>query len=109
MLYELRIYDVVPGRLHALLDRFEHHTIGFFNKHGMRVPDFWVDADASKNRLYYILEHPNMASRERNFQAFMADLEWQAIVEKTETNGPLHEKIEVIYMNNAPFSHSDKG
>ncbi|SFD76287.1 NIPSNAP protein [Paenibacillus catalpae] len=103
MLYELRIYDVVPGQMQTLLDRFQYNTIRLFTEHDMKVTEFWVDADDSKNRLYYILEHPDMASRERNFQAFLGDPEWLALVEKTEANGPLYEKIEVIYMNKAPF------
>ncbi|MCM3628337.1 NIPSNAP family protein [Paenibacillus glycanilyticus] len=103
MLYELRIYDVVPGQMQALLDRFQYHTIRLFAEHDMKITDFWVDADESANRLYYIVEHRDLASRESNFKHFMEDPEWLALVEKTEANGPLHEKIEVIYLNKAPF------
>ncbi|MDD9268329.1 NIPSNAP family protein [Paenibacillus sp. GCM10023248] len=103
MLYELRIYDVVPGRMQDLLDRFSHHTLDLFKKHHMKVTNFWVDADESRNKLYYVFEHENRASRERNFQAFLEDREWLDLEERTERNGPFYEKIEVIYMNNAPF------
>ncbi|MDQ0885692.1 hypothetical protein QFZ81_000780 [Paenibacillus sp. V4I9] len=36
MLYELRIYQVVPGRMQAILDRFRDDTIRIFAKHDMR-------------------------------------------------------------------------
>ncbi|WP_219834211.1 NIPSNAP family protein [Paenibacillus sp. R14(2021)] len=103
MLYELRIYQVAPGRLQAILDRFNEDTIDLFAKHNMKVTNFWVDADESKDRLYYVLEHPDMAARERNFEAFMADPEWHKVIERTEQDGQLHESIEVVYMNKAAF------
>ena len=34
MLYELRIYDCCPGRLPALLDRFNTITLGIWERHG---------------------------------------------------------------------------
>ncbi|WP_373228736.1 NIPSNAP family protein [Cohnella sp.] len=103
MLYELRIYQVIPGRMQALLDRFRDDTIRIFAKHSMRVTNFWEDADESKNRLYYVLEHQDAASRERNYKAFREDPEWLELRGRTEENGPLHEKVDIIYMNQVPF------
>ncbi|MBW0107628.1 NIPSNAP family protein, partial [Pseudonocardia sp. KRD-182] len=34
MLFELREYTVVPGRLPTLIARFNDHTLGLFDKHG---------------------------------------------------------------------------
>jgi hypothetical protein len=42
----------------------------------MKVTNFWLDEDGSKDRLYYVLEHQDAASREWNFQAFQEDQEW---------------------------------
>lgn len=103
MLYELRIYNVTPGRMEAILNRFRDHTISLFAKHGMQVVEFWVDADDDNNRLYYVLEHPDKTARERNFEAFSTDPEWLALKERTEQDGSLYQNIEVIYMNQAPF------
>jgi NIPSNAP len=36
MIYELRIYQCVPGRLPVLLKRFEDHTLKIWEKHGIR-------------------------------------------------------------------------
>ncbi|MFC4807698.1 NIPSNAP family protein [Paenibacillus sp. GCM10023250] len=103
MLYELRIYTIPEGRMQAMLDRFRDDTIRIFAKHGMNVTEFWVDADASKNRLYYILEHRDAEARERNFEAFMKDPEWLDVRERTERDGPLYEAIDIVYMRKAPF------
>ncbi|MDQ0878440.1 hypothetical protein QFZ77_007099 [Paenibacillus sp. V4I3] len=107
MLYELRIYQVVPGRMQAILNRFRDDTIRIFAKHDIKVTNFWVDVDESKDRLYYVLEHLDAASRERNFQAFLEDSEWLELKDRTEQNGPLHEKIDIVYMKNAPFFQMD--
>ncbi|MED1792108.1 NIPSNAP family protein [Brevibacillus nitrificans] len=103
MLYELRIYDVVPGRMQALLDRFQNDAISIFERHGMKVTNFWVDADESKNRLYYVLEHPNLEIRNQNYDRFRNDPEWIEIRRVTEIEGPLVAKQESIFMKNASF------
>jgi hypothetical protein len=36
MIYEMRSYEVVPGRLADLNARFARHTLGFFEKHGVQ-------------------------------------------------------------------------
>ncbi|KQX68156.1 NIPSNAP family protein [Paenibacillus sp. Root444D2] len=107
MLYELRIYQVVPGRMQAILNRFRDDTIRIFAKHDMKVTNFWIDADESKDRLYYVLEHQDAASREQNFQAFLDDSEWMELKERTEQNGPLHEKIDIVYMKKSSFFQID--
>jgi hypothetical protein len=42
MIYELRIYHAVPGRLPALLSRFQDHTLPLWEKHGIRQAGFWT-------------------------------------------------------------------
>ncbi|MBO7742784.1 NIPSNAP family protein [Paenibacillus sp. MWE-103] len=103
MLYELRIYTIPPGRMQAMLNRFRDDTIRIFARYDMKVTEFWVDADESKNRLYYVLEHRDAEARERNFEAFMNDPEWLAVRAKTEQDGPLYEHIDIVYMHKAPF------
>ena len=36
MIYEMRVYRCVPGRLPALLKRFEMITLGLWERHGIR-------------------------------------------------------------------------
>ena len=40
MIYELRTYEVVPGRMPALHKRFAETTLGLFAKHGIKVVGF---------------------------------------------------------------------
>ena len=36
MIYEYRVYRCLPGRLPALLKRFENHTIKIWERHGIK-------------------------------------------------------------------------
>ena len=36
MIYEQRIYSCIPGRLPALLKRFEEQTLKVWDKHGIK-------------------------------------------------------------------------
>ena len=44
MIYELRVYRCLPGRLPALLKRFETATLRIWDKHGIRQAGFWTTA-----------------------------------------------------------------
>jgi NIPSNAP len=51
MIYELRIYDILPGRLAAITNRFAYTTSRFFAKHGIQVVGYWEDPVGTSNRL----------------------------------------------------------
>ena len=55
MIYELRIYDAIPGKLPALNERFQKITGGYFEKHGIKQIAYWTDMIGTSNRLTYIV------------------------------------------------------
>ena len=90
MLYELRIYHCLPGKLPALLRRFETATVALFEKHGMRQVGYWTVAiGESSADLHYMLAWESMAERDQKFGAFAADPEWIAARTKSEEGGAL--------------------
>jgi hypothetical protein len=65
MIYELRIYQCIPGRLPALLKRFEDHTLKLWDKHGIRQAGFWtVLVGDGNNDLHYLLAWESLAERD---------------------------------------------
>ena len=57
MIHELRIYHCVPGRLPALLNRFDTITLKLWEKHEIRQAGFWTMLVGDSNQdLYYMLE-----------------------------------------------------
>ena len=57
MIYELRIYHCVAGRLPALLKRFETTTLELWQRHGIRQAGFWtvLVGDGGNQDLHYLL------------------------------------------------------
>jgi hypothetical protein len=77
MIHELRVFHCVPGRLPALLKRFENDTLRLFEKHGIKQLGFWTVAiGESNNDLFLILQWESLAEREQKFGAFLKDPEW---------------------------------
>ena len=42
MIYEMRVYRVLPGRMPAMLARFEKTTLALFDRHGIRQAGFFT-------------------------------------------------------------------
>jgi hypothetical protein len=90
MLYEMRVYHCLPGKLPALLQRFETITLKIWDRFGIRQAGFWTTAIGENNQqLIYLLAWESLAEREQKWTAFMNDPEWQAKRAETEANGPL--------------------
>ena len=90
MIYELRIYRTLPGRLPNLLARFQNHTLRIWEKHGIRQAGFWTTLiGESNNELTYLLAWESLAERETKWAAFMADPEWIAARNESEKDGPI--------------------
>jgi hypothetical protein len=90
MLYELRIYHCVPGRLPALLNRFDTVTLKLWEKHGIRQAGFWTTLLGKSNmELTYMLAWESLAEREKKWNAFMADPEWISKRAESEEDGPI--------------------
>ena len=105
MLYELRTYHAVPGKLGALNDRFERHTLGFFARHDIHAVGFWTTYIGADNQvLIYLLQWPDLATREARWNAFMADSEWLAAKADTERDGPIVARVENSILTPAAYS-----
>jgi hypothetical protein len=105
MIYELRVYHCLPGRLPALLKRFETVTLALWDKHGFRQSGFWTVVVGNSNHdLYYFLKWDSLAEREKKFAAFQADPEWIAKRDESERDGPMVSSITNTILQPTPFS-----
>jgi hypothetical protein len=74
MIYEMRVYRTVPGRLPALLKRFENVTLKLWDKYGIKQAGFFTTLIGDSNQeLTYFLAWESLADREKKWNAFMAD------------------------------------
>ena len=105
MIYELRVYRCVPGRLPALLRRFEDHTLKIWDKHGIRQAGFWtVLIGDGNNDLHYLLAWESLAERERKWSAFALDPDWLKVREESERDGPLVANMKNSFLKPTAFS-----
>ncbi|HEV7216943.1 MAG TPA: NIPSNAP family protein [Chloroflexota bacterium] len=104
MLHELRVYEVVPGRMPALHDRFATITSRLFAKHGIRVLGYWTDVIGSNDRLTYLVAWDSLSEREQRWTAFATDPEWIAARNKTEESGPIVARVTNTVMQPTPYS-----
>jgi hypothetical protein len=88
MLYELRIYHPMPGRLDDLVERIGAVMPPFFERHGF-APRLgqWVGVAGSPTPVFaWLLRWPSLERRMAAFAALGADEEWNAV--RLRTNGP---------------------
>ena len=105
MIYEMRIYRCLPGRLPALLKRFETITLDIWARHGIRQAGFWTTLVGESHRdLTYLLAWDSMAERERIWNAFAADPVWLKARAETEKDGQIVETITNSFLQPTAFS-----
>lgn len=105
MIYEMRVYRAVPGRMPALLNRFQNTTLDMWKTRGIRQVGFWTTLVGESNMdLTYILAWESLAERELKWNAFMADPEWIAKRAESEKDGPIVANITNTILQPTAFS-----
>jgi hypothetical protein len=105
MIYEMRVYRCVPGRLPNLLKRFETITLEIWKRHGIKQAGFFTTVIGESNQeLTYFLAWDSLAERDRIWGAFQADPEWIAKRAETEKDGPIVANIVTQLLAPTSFS-----
>ncbi len=105
MLYELRIYECVPGKLPDLLKRFDTITLKLWEKHGIKQAGFWTTVIGELNQtLYYFVTWESLAEREKKWNAFQSDPDWTSARAKTEENGAIVANVKNFILTPTQFS-----
>ena len=105
MVYELRIYETLPGHLPALHDRFANVTTRLFEKHGIRNIGYWTEEIGVSNRLDYIVAYESLGAREKAWESFRQDPEWREAVRRTqEASRPVLNRFLNTILRPTPYS-----
>jgi hypothetical protein len=90
MILEMRVYRCLPGRLPALLKRFENTTTKLWEKHGIKQAGFFTTLIGQSNQeLTYFLAWDSLADREKKWAGFMSDPDWISARAKSEEDGQI--------------------
>ena len=104
MIYELRIYEVVPGKLPDLNRRFETITTKIWDRMGIKQAGFWTADVGTSNELIYLLAWESLAEREEKWTKFQADPEWNEKRAQTEANGPIVARVRNSFLRPTSYS-----
>jgi NIPSNAP len=105
MIYELRVYHCLPGKLPAVIKRFDTITLKIWERHGIRQAGFWTTLVGNSNQsLTYLLAWESLAERETKWTAFQADPEWITKRAETEKDGALVANIVNEFLTPTSFS-----
>jgi NIPSNAP len=88
MIYELRVYQPVPGQMPKLLGRFRDKVLPIWERHGIRPIGFWT----------------TLADRETRWTAFQNDPAWHKVRDESERDGPIVASINNQILTPTPFS-----
>lgn len=105
VIYELREYQTVPGRMPALIARFRDHTLELFARHGLEVvfmsqTEF---GDNITNELVYVLAFTDHGELHARWASFLGDPEWQQVKADSERDGPIVAAVRRRVLTTAPF------
>ena len=105
MIYEYRVYEAAPGKLEALNSRFRNHTLGIFERHGIKNIGYWTASVGDYNdRLIYIVAFEDEGQRAEAWNSFRADPEWNKVRSESEADGPLVSRITNSILNPTDYS-----
>jgi len=106
MVYELRTYHTLPGRMPALHARFRDHTMKLFEKHGMKNVVYLtpMESETKDDTLVYLLAHQSRDAAKKSFANFIADPDWKAARDASEKDGKIVEKVESVFLTPTDYS-----
>ena len=103
--FELRVYHTLPGKVPALESRFRDTTSKLLAKYDLKVVGYWVPEGTPTwgNTFIFVVAHASREEARKNWDAFGADPEFQAVI-KSEQANKLVQTVDVTYMRPTDFS-----
>lgn len=103
--YELRLYQMLPGRMPEFHDLMSAKVPRLFAKHGIPKPlGFWEGYAGPYAPLYaYMLHWSDLDARLENWKRFYADPEWQAAMKSNYAGQQRLERSNVFVLRPSPI------
>ena len=105
MIYEYRVYHLVPGGMAKEHERLSKIAFPLFEKHGMRVVGCWTNLiGGSSNEIIYMLGYADLAAREKSWSAFQVDPDWQKEITAAASSAPYVDRIDNVMLRPTAYS-----
>jgi len=95
VIHQLRIYEVDPTLVEQFDERFKTHAKRIMERHGFQIESMWYAREDGSVQFIYILVWQDAEQMRTQWEAFMADPEWEAVKQRSrETTGePVTSKV----------------
>lgn len=106
-IFSLRTYYTFPGRLGALHERFQNHTMEIFENNGIHnIAYFNLDqADPlAENVLMYFVSFPDTTSRKNSWASFSKDPAWKSAYANSIEDGKIVDSLTAEILTPVAFS-----
>lgn len=108
MIYELRSYYAVPGKMPAL-DKHLEFACRQFPKHGLEVVGAWTDEVGRTARMTYMWAAADEAARNAGLAAFAGSAEWRDYAKDEQAReGNIVARVENTLLRTTPYSPTPK-
>jgi hypothetical protein len=105
MIQQLRIYEIFEGNKSAFHARFQQHALPIMRRYGFEIVAMWESTLPDGPRFVYILNWPDVHTKETAWRRFLADLEWIEIKRITRLeHGDLVGGVEDYLLVPTPYS-----
>ena len=107
MIYEMRRYESVPGKMKALQRLMAEAAMPVFEKLDMKVIGAWVPVIGDDElTVIYMLAYESMDDRNAKWDAFFQDPDWQEVRAKiaAEEGDPMVGRSVATFLTPAPYS-----
>jgi len=102
MIYELRTYKCLPGRLDTLLERFDKAILQIWEDYPVDALGFWTDRDT--HEVIYLLRWETSEQRATTWSEFAKDQRWLDAKAASEIDGPIVESFSSKNITPTSFS-----
>src|SRR5438552_8771276 len=105
VVHQLRVYEIFDHNKAAFHARFRDHAMRIMKRHGFAFLGMWESQIDDQTEFVYLLEWPDVATKEAAWRAFMADEEWKEIKRLTNAqHGDLGGEIEDRLLGKTAYS-----
>lgn len=102
MYYELRIYEIAPGRMQPAVDRIANHAVEYWRKYGLRPLLYAEPIIGQSNQLVCLFKWESLTEREAKWDPFVTDPEWLEVKNDSEKSGPIVVKATNVILREIP-------
>ncbi len=90
MIYEERVYEIPNQVRKAFHERFEQHAMRIMQKYGFTFVGCWDEEIGEMQNFVYILQWPDLNTRQEAWAKFNGDPEWTQIkIDSAKQHGQL--------------------